>query len=203
MLHKVKNALLLTDVEQFRKKDVELAYDMDVKLDCESAWKKNYRIGNEAVITGSKFLDSINEVYYPSVVLILKEGEKPFPFIQMGIKHFIFDYKNVLELSMAFYKEVDILKFHVKEKLSGVLEKSAATRFIHGNYDFSFDTENFVYRGKRIFLSETAKVYLAEWLLRGKKDNNRRTILCNLRKSFGKTFLRDVDRFGQYKGELK
>ena len=52
-----------------------------------------------------------------------------------------------------------------------------------------------------IYLTNTIKKYLAQWLLNGKKDNSKRMILHNLRKKFGNDFLSDVDRFGRWNNE--
>ena len=54
--------------------------------------------------------------------------------------------------------------------------------------------------GYEFGVGDSAKRYLAEWLLNGHKDNKKRMILCNLRKRFGADFLINVDRFGQLKG---
>ena len=66
---------------------------------------------------------------------------------------------------------------------------------IAGNVVYAFLT-SFV----MIYLTDSSKKYLAQWLLNGLKDNSKRMILCNLRKKFGKDFLSDIDRFGQLKG---
>lgn len=200
MLHKVNKVLLLSDVASFSDNYKALAEESDVRLRVESEWSKMYRVTEEVVILGSKYLDKLNKAYYPNAVIILKEGESPSLYISEGISHFIFNYKNVFELVCAFYKNDKTLVNSLSKDLETVLEDCPSTRYIFGDYDFDFAKNRFKYKGKLIFFSESCKKYLAQWLLNGNKDNAKRMIICNLRKKFGSEFLADVNRFGELIG---
>lgn len=201
MLIKCSKALLLSDVPSFVENYKALAEEIGVSLQVESEWNDRYRVTSEVVILGSKYLDTLNRSYYPEAVLILKEGESPAPYIKEGINRFIFNYKNNYELLCAFYKQERIVIHASSNDLKTIIKESDVLNYQFGDYNFMFDRNRFQYKGRPIYLSDSAKRYLAEWLLNGHKDNSKRMVLCNLRKKFGEGFLKDVDRFGQLKEE--
>lgn len=201
MLTKCRRVLLLSDVSSFVRQYRELAIDSEVCFQAESIWNAKYRVEADVIIAGGKYLKDINKNYYSSTVIILKEGESPAPYIKEGIMRFIFDYKNTFELVCAFYKaERDIIYSNTRD-IHDILKCSKAVSFSFGNYDFNFSTNNFFYKGKAIYLTDTAKKFLAEWLLNGNKNNKKRMLLCNLRKKFGEDFLKEVDVHGNIKEE--
>lgn len=203
MLVKSKSALLITDVPSFANMFKAVADEADVILNVEESWNNRYRIKADTVILGSKHLDSINEVYIPKVVLILKSTESPIPFIAKGIKRFICDYQNIKELTLSLYyleAEVEhISSVDVRE----IIKDCGTSQYIYGDYDFRFDKNLFFYKGKGLYFCESQKRYLADWLLAGHKDNSKRMTLCTLRKKFGAEFLADVDRYGQWRKNEK
>lgn len=200
MLKKVSKALLLSDVPSFADNYKALASDVGVELSVEKEWNDRYRVSADVVILGSKFLKNLNKAYYPEAVLILKEGESPASYIKEGITRFIFNYKNNYELLCAFYKPEAVIIHASAGDLTDIIKECNVRSYQFAEYDFRFDKNKFFYKGKPIYLPESAKRYLAEWLLNGHKDNKKRMILCNLRKRFGADFLINVDRFGQLKG---
>lgn len=200
MLKKVTKALLLSDVPSFTDNYKALASDVGVDLLVEKEWNNKFRVSSDIVILGSKFLKDLNKTYYSEAVLILKEGESPSSYIKEGITRFIFNYKNTYELLCAFYKPEDVIIHASDSELTDIIKECNVKSYQFAEYDFQFDKNKFFYKGKPIYLSESAKRYLAEWLLNGHKDNKKRMILCNLRKRFGADFLINVDRFGQLKG---
>lgn len=199
MLEKITKALLLSDVPSFSENYKALAEEINVSLSVESEWNLRYRVSAEVVVLGSKYLDKLNRSYYPIAVLILKEGESPAPYIKKGITRFIFNYKNVYELLCAFYKPEKTVIHASSKDLEIIIKDCTSTVYCFGDYDFDFAKNKFKYKGKLIYLPDSVKRYLAEWLLNGHKDNRKRMVLCNLRKKFGAEFLKDVDRFGQIK----
>lgn len=199
MLKKVSRALLLSDVASFVNNYRALASDIGVELVVEEEWSDRYRVPTEIVILGSKYLKDLNKAYYPEAVLILKEGESPAPYIKEGITRFIFNYKNNYELTCAFYKPEAVIIHASTSKFIDIIKNCDVQNYQFAEYDFKFDRNKFSYNGKPIYLTDSAKSYLAEWLLNGHKDNKKRMILCNLRKKFGAAFLANVDRFGQIK----
>lgn len=201
MLRKVEKALLISDVASFSDNFSVLAEDIGVTLSVEDRWNVRYRVNAEVIIFGSKYIGCVNEMYYPISVLILKSGESPAPYIKMGITRFIFDYKNNYELICALHKvQAEVVYVHETD-YEDIISDSNIQNYCFGDYDFKFGKNQFKYKGKPIYLSHSSKKYLAEWLLNGNKDNKKRMILCNLRKRLGESFLRDVDRLGEYKGE--
>lgn len=197
MLVKCKRALLLSDVISFSNLYRGLADEVGVDLTVETDWAERYRVTQEIVILGSKFLDRLNKTYYDSAVLILKSDESPYPFIQKGIKRFIFDYQNKYELFTAFFKEEPVYVNYASMELKDLVKEYNADSFRYGNYDFDFLADSFKYKGKAIYITRAQKRYLAHWLLNGHKDNSKRMLLFDLRKKFGNDFLREVDRHGQ------
>lgn len=200
MLKKVSKALLLSDVPSFADNYKALASDVGVELSVEKEWNDRYRVSSDIVILGSKFLKDLNKAYYSEAVLILKEGESPASYIKEGITRFIFNYKNNYELLCAFYKPEAVIIHASASNLTNIIKECNVRSYQFAEYDFRFDKNKFFYKGKPIYLADSAKRYLAEWLLNGHKDNKKRMILCNLRKRFGADFLINVDRFGQLKG---
>lgn len=201
MLTKVKRALLISNVPSFQVRYKVLANEIGVELTTESEWKTAYRVTEDIVILGTEHLDSLNPIYYGNAVIILKENENPFPYIKKGISRFIFNYQNKYELLTAFFKSEEIYIHASSESLKNILKHSNWKSFRFAEYDFKFDQNKYFYNGSQLYLTEAEQRYLAEWLLNGHKDNKKRMILCNLRKKFGKNFLKNVNRLGQYKGE--
>ena len=201
MLIKCKSALLLSDVESFSKTYEMIAEEVGVELKIESDWSERYRLTQDIVILGSKYLDKLNSMYYPNAVLILKSGENPYTFMQKGITRFIFDYQNRYELFTALFKTEPVTVHAGHLPLEEIIKDSSVWNFTYGDYDFKFDKDKYFYKGKQLYLANAQKRYLAEWLLNGHKDNSKRMILCIMRKKFGQNFLADIDRYGQIKEE--
>lgn len=197
MLTKCNTALLISEVESFSLLYTSLAGDVGVDMTVESGWNVKYRMTKDVVILGSKYLTDLNKAYYPMAVVILKSGESPAPYIKEGINHFIFDHTNQYELITALFKQDKVLVNGASLEVKQMIKDSGATRFILGDYDFRFDLNIYKYKGKPIYLQDSQKRYLAQWLLFGNKENKHRMLLCNMRKKFGADFLKDIDRFGQ------
>lgn len=200
MLRKCQTALLISEVPSFAYSYEELAKSIGVEMVTEGSWNERYRIIQDIVITGSKHLENINRAYYPNTVVILKNGENPAKFIKEGISHFVFDYTNKYELLTALFKAEPVLVRSDSADIKNLIKCTGLDSFVCADYDFRFSQNIYKYRGKMIYLAESQKRYLAEWLLNGRKDNRKRMVLCNLRKKFGSEFLKDIDRHGQIRG---
>lgn len=201
MLEKCMTALLITDVESFADNYCQLAQDIGVKLRVENQWSNIYRSDEDVIILGTKYLEKLNKAYMAKAVVILKSGESPAKYIKNGIERFIFDYTNQYELILALFRKETLVIHSSSDDLRKIIKDSGLTSFCLGEYDFRFDLNHYKYRGKPIYLVDSQKRYLAEWLLNGYKDNRKRMLLCNMRKHFGADFLRDIDRFGKLKEE--
>jgi hypothetical protein len=201
MLKKVNSALLLTDVPAFAERVRALATDAGIDVTVEAEWNKNFRVHDEVVLMGTKYLEKLNESYLPEVVLILKEHESPFPFIKKGVTRFVLDYKDDRGILLSFFKAEPVVLHASSLKLSEIISNCNMQSYCHGDYDFRFDKNVYKYKDREIYLPESVKRFLAEWLLGGHKDNSKRSILFNLRQKLGKEFLADVDRFGNIKEE--
>ena len=200
MLKKSKTALLLSAHLSFSDPYKELAESIGVEMHVDREWSTKYRVREDVVILGAKFLPNVNETYYDRVVLILGTGESPAPYIKQGIRRFIFNYKNPYELLTAlYYEETKVVVARGLGSVVDAITDSGTAKFELSDYDFRFDKGVFFYKQRQIYLTEAQRKYLAEWLLTGNKDNGRRMILCNLRKKFGEDFLSDIDRFGRLK----
>lgn len=199
MLEKVKSALLLTSVDSFKASFASITKDLGIKLRVEEEWNNRYRILEDVVICGSKYLDYVNAIYYENLVLILKSDEKLNDFIEKGINRFIFNFNNPLELVYSLLSKEKTVVHASSTELVTILEESVYLAFICNDYDFRFDKNEFKYKGNDIYLCNSQKRYLAEWLLRHNKDNSKRMILYHLRKKFGEDFLKDIDRYGNPK----
>lgn len=201
MLRKCSSALLLSNVDSFAQLYTQYAEELGVSLRVEKEWCSKYRVAEEIVICGTKYLSDLNKAYYANAVVILKKGESPAPYMQMGITRFIFDFQNQYELAFALYKPEKVFVVQQSSNIKTVLQDSVLLSFNLGEYKFDFQQDRYFYKGKGIYLAKMEKTYLAEWLLQGHKDNNKRNYLYNLRRKFGKDFLKDVDRFGNLKEE--
>lgn len=197
MLKKCETVLLISNQPAFFEPYRKLAESIGVRLFTESEWNKKYRVKEDLVILGSKHLDELNELYYSRAVVILGTGESPAPYIKLGISRFIFDYKNNYELIVALFREEPIVINTPAREVAVAVADSGSPSFCYKDYDFKFSKDVYFYKGRQVYFQKAQKRYLAEWLLIGNKDNNKRMILCNLRKKFGAEFLSDIDRFGQ------
>lgn len=200
MLQKVSKALLISDVASFQNNYSALAEDIGVALQVEADWNEKYRVTADVVILGSKNMDKLNKAYYPRAVIILKEGERPAPYIKKGVTRFIFNYKNKYELLTALFRAEPVIIHASDLDYDEIVKSSVVMSFCYGDYDFRFNKSQFLYKKKPIYLTNSAKKYLAEWLLNGHKDNSKRMILCNLRKKFGSEFLSEINRHGEFEG---
>lgn len=200
MLKVCSSALVLSGVPRFVSYVTEIAKDCGVEVETNESWNERYRLNNDIIICGSKYLSDINTQYYDRVRLVLKTTETVNTFVQMGITHFIFDYNNVRELAYSFYIDDQEL-LSDSSNVSEVIMPIENKHFVMGKYNFNFDTDVYKYAGIGIYLYPMEKVYLAKWLLLGEKDNSKRITLFRLRKRFGKAFLEDIDRKGKWKGK--
>ena len=160
MLIKCKSAILLSDVESFSKIYEAIAEEASVELKVEKEWSERYRLAQEVVILGSKYLDKLNTIYYPNAVLILKESESPYTFMQRGITRFIFDYHNKNELFTALFKAEPVTVHTAQLSLEDILKESQIWNYQFGDYDFKFDKDRFFYKKKPIYLANAQKRYL-------------------------------------------
>lgn len=200
MLRTCSSALVLTNVPSFINYISSIGADLNVEIESADAWNVNYRLNAEVIICGSKYLPFINVMDYNKVRLVLRTDETVAEFIEMGITHFIFDYNNLREVSFCFYVE-ETEKQYDEMTVLDIISKTKVKHFVKGKYDFDFSTNKFKYNGVGIYLRESEKLYIAKWLLLGKKDNDKRVLLFKMRKKFGKDFMRDVDRLGKVKEE--
>lgn len=201
MLKKSKSALLISANEDFSSRYEALAKSVGVILYTETEWNTRYRVKDDVVILGGKYLDNLNEAYYDKAVVILNEGESTAPYIQRGIQHFIFNYQNKFELITALFYQEPVVVRAQNMKVEEIIKEKGVNRFVQKDYDFRFDKDVFMYKGRQIYIRRGEQKFLADWLLMGHKDNKRRTLLYNLRDRFGKDFLADIDRFGRIKEE--
>lgn len=203
MLEKCETALLISDVPSFANMYKELAKSVGVEMATDSGWCNRYRVTQDVVILGSKHLEEVNEAYYPKLVLILKSGESPATYIKKGITRFVFDHNNQYELLVALFRAEAIVVHAKSKEVTRIVQDYGNPLFCSGKYEFHFDKDIYIYKDKPIYLCESQKKYLAQWLLGGHKDNSKRMTLCNLRKKFGAEFLADIDRFGQERRKIK
>ena len=201
MLKKSKSALLISANEDFSSRYEALAKSVGVILYIETEWNTRYRVKDDVVILGGKHLDNLNEAYYDKAVVVLNEGESTAPYIQRGIQHFIFNYQNKFELITALFYQEPVVVRAQNMKVEEIIKEKGVNRFVQKDYDFRFDKDVFMYKGRQIYIRRGEQKFLADWLLMGHKDNKRRTLLYNLRDRFGKDFLADIDRFGRIKEE--
>lgn len=202
MLKTCSSILLLSNVQSFIDYVSGVARDSEAEVNANEEWNLAYRINEDIVLCGSKYLPCINIKDYDKVRLILKTNETVAKFIQMGITHFIFDYTNVRELAFSFFVDEDRLEDNKKVTVEKLMNKAGETSFVHGSYNFNFASDEFFYEGVALYLRPSEKMYLAEWLLLQHKDNAKRITLHRLRKKFGSSFLRDVDAKGKFEERL-
>lgn len=199
MLKVCSSALLLSGVPSFVKYVNEIADDIETVVESAEEWNIGYRVNADVIICGSKYIDSIGEEDYDKIRLVLKSDETVMPFIRKGITHFIFDYTNKREVAFAMFIDTEET---VKEDLtiSNIMAKSGKSIFRNEKYFFNFSSDAFRYRNTGIYLRRSEKEYLARWVLLGEKDNGKRILLYKMRQRFGKEFMQDVDRKGNYQG---
>lgn len=187
MQRKCSSVILLTEnpgYASFVGKQAGL-YGVDFTSDTE--WRLSRKLKQDLILCSGKWLDKISDFLFDRVVVILKSNEPPLPYIEMGIQNFIFSYKDAVQFEYIFNKKFEL---PVKAEEKGF--------FCEGDYRFDFSREEFLYKGKSIYVSRAEKEYLSLWLLSGIKDNTKRYHLWNMRKRFGKGFLKEVSRTGEF-----
>lgn len=197
MLRKCSSVMLITDVESYSDFFQEICDKADIKLHSVFMWNSNYRLKEDLIFCGSKFLCDISESYYPYTVVILKPEEDFKPLIEMGIRKFIFTFNNVNEILYSFLTENKV----ENDSLHDLLKEVENKKFVTDKYSFDFESNRFLYNGYGIYLRKAEKLYLAKWLLLKKKDNSKRNILYNIRHRLDGEFLKDINRFGEVKYE--
>lgn len=193
MYAKVKNALLICNDTKLCNLYHSVAMEAGVNLRIEDYWDSFYRVNEDVIICTSQFLDSINKAFYPKVVVLLGSKEKPFTFMKRDVTRFIFNAENRNELYFAFFtfnKEL-IEEIDFVNSCSEVFEK--------GNYRFLFGLHKYYYKGKLIYLCKHQQRYIYRWLMKGEKDVSKRAVLCAMRKKYGKDFLSEFGRHGEWK----
>ena len=195
MLQTCSSVMLLTTDSDLIKEYESLARVCEVDLRTEESWSTAYRITADRIVTTSDHLAEIGESYFENVVLILGDEETFIPYREK-ISFFIFDKTDARELMFAFLKPVKEFSKQTSSDVKDIVSNSNVTKFCNKDYHFDFARGEFLYKGRRIYVSRAQQTYLAEWLLNGSKDNKRRMLLCSMRKKFGKEFLADIDRFG-------
>lgn len=202
MLKICSKVLLISSVSGFVSYITEIAQDAGVDIEVAEEWNPSYRLSADVIVCGSKYLPQINVLDYDKVRLVLKTTETVAMFLDKGITHFIFDYNNIREVSFSFFTEEKSIPLD-ELSVQNILYEVHKDSFVTDKYYFNFSKNVFKYKEVGIYLTEGEKVYLAKWLFLGKKENDKRILLCKMRKKFGKDFLKDVDRYGQLKGAKK
>ncbi len=198
MLRICSNVLLLSGVSSFVNYVTEIANDIDTEIEVANTWSINYRVNADVIICGSKYIDCIGKEDYGKVRLVLKKEETVMTFIRKGITHFIFDYTDKREVAFSMFIDKDDKLKEDKVSLSDIISEAHVSLFHNDRYYFNFTSGTFKYQDVGIYLRKSEKEYLAKWVLMGNKDNSKRILLCKMRKRFGKDFMKDVDRKGNY-----
>ena len=146
MLIRCSSALLLSDVKSFADTYKALAEEAGIMFLVEDKWNIKYRVMQDVVILGSKYLDKLNCAYYENAVVILKQDESPAPYIAKGINRFIFDHNNVNELILAFYKQEKVIVHSSSVDLGSLIKDCNVLNFQFGDYDFKFDRNKYMYK---------------------------------------------------------
>ena len=186
MQRKCSSIMLLTENPDYASFVEKVAKEYDVGFTTETTWRLSRKLTQDLILCSGKWVERISNLNYSRVVVILKSNESPLPYLKVGISSFIFGYKEVNQFEYIFNKKFEL---PVKAKEEGV--------FIEGDYRFDFSRDDFIYKGRSIYVSRAEKEYLSIWLLSGMKDNTKRYHLWNMRKRFGKEFLKEVSRTGE------
>lgn len=186
MQRKCSSIILLTENHDYASFVENVAKGNDIDFTSDTVWRVSRKLTQDLILCSSKWLGKISILIYDRVVVILKSNESPLPYIRMGIQNFIFGYKDVFQFEYIFNKKLEL---PVKAEEKGL--------YCEGDYRFDFSREEFFYKGRSIYVSRAEKEYLSLWLLSGIKDNTKRYHLWNMRKRFGKEFLKEVSRTGE------
>lgn len=195
MMTRLRSALLLTDVREFAMVYTEIAYKLGVELRVEGTWHEKYKVEQERLICGAKHLVNVNRIYYGDLFLLLAPDDKLEKYLDMGIRHFIFNHRDVRELAMVLCREVEEVKGDRLQR--DVVAFSGSGTYVGGEYSFDFRKGEYSYCGRRIYLTKGEEDYLARWLLLHEKSNRERYQLYRMRSRFGRAFLSDFDRYGK------
>ena len=197
MLKRCSSILLLVNDTKLVERYEMLGLDLNINVRHETSWHPTFRIDCGSIICTPDFLDQINGEYISRVVVIV--NGTPAPYLKKGVERFIFDRANDYELICSMFMHGEIITKEAKPL--EILTNCEKKTFIAGRYHFDFERSIFRYNDKPLYIKEHEKKYLIEWLLLGHKNNDKRMMLFNLRKRFGNSFLRDVDRKGKLKEE--
>lgn len=186
MQRKCSSVMLLTENPGYASFVEKVAKEYDVGFNTETTWRLSRKLSQDLILCSGKWVERVNNLVYSRVVVILKSNESPLPYLKVGIQNFIFGYKETNQFEYIFNK---------KFELPVIAEEEGV--FIEGDYRFDFSRDEFIYKGRSIYVSRAEKEYLSIWLLSGMKDNTKRYHLWNMRKRFGREFLTEVSRTGE------
>lgn len=189
MLSACNSILLLTKSKSFVEYIKDIADKCEVKVHSRDEWNPLYRVTEDKILCSSEWKDLINENNIKKTVILLKEGESFVKAKNKGFEQFVFNVKDERQIMYAFLT--------VKQVKKAV--NISVGNFVDKDYRFDFTENCFYYKNMGIYLSETERNYIGNWLLKGFKDNNKRHLLFNLRKRYGKEFLSEYDFKGQRK----
>lgn len=192
MLTTGKEVLLLTKDEKLIERYSEIAGVCGFRLEVQREWSSAYRISHDVIVADVDFIQCVSELYRDRVVALFSGA--PGDMFRLADR-FIFNRESVAELMYSVMRITTDLK--VRSGRSVIMQRAGSSEFKHGDYDFDFASNRFSYRGEPIHLSEGQATALANWLLLGMRDNNCSVQLYNLRKTLGKQFLKDVNRYGE------
>lgn len=198
MLKRCCSVLLLTSNVPLIERYEALGADLSIRVRAEKIWHESLRVNEGAIICEPEYVDQINKEYIDKVVVILNDTT-PALYLKKGVEHFLFDTENDFEIICSMFTAKELVT--KEEKPAQILENCNSKVFEASRYKFNFQYKRFYLDGRPIYIKEYEQKYLIEWLLMGHKNNDKRMMLCNMRKRFGKDFLREINRFGKLKEE--
>lgn len=193
MLKKYSNVLVCSDSEYLKSRYEEVAERLGVTINTRynSVYVHNY----ERIIADSESVGMIPVCYMDKVCIVLRSGEDFLP-LSRNVTSFVFCLQDDREVERSLYRVLDDCPEYSDISLTEEIEGVANPVFTTDRCKLDFAHGVYTYDDERISISPAQSIYLARWLLHGKKDASKRKHLFDLRQKYGKDFLANVDRYG-------
>lgn len=193
MLKKCSNVLVCSDSEYLKSRYEEIAERLGITI--STRYNNTYVHNYERIITDSGSLAQIPVCYSDRICIVLHADEDFIP-LSRDVTSFVFCLQDDREVERSLYRILDDCPGYVSLSLTEEIDGVANPVFTDGRCTLDFGHGIYTYNEERISISPAQSVYLARWLLHGKKDSSKRKHLFDLRLKYGKDFLADVDRRG-------
>ena len=177
----VRSVAILTDDNDLRVLYKKVCDSLGIKyLFLDKIREEGRVFGDLFICESGLFFDTIPDDLSKTVI-VLKSIDDFRIYLRFGVNRFVFNRKNLDEVMFSLLVDENV-----------EIEGGKAKVFKRGDYLFDFARNEYKYKKENIYVTEVEKKYLENMVRDRKKDNDKRMVLCRMRKKFGEGFLKDI-----------